>query len=105
MDGRDDSGLDQGEKITSLEWRIEDLENQIEAMKNLPWAVAQLSGMVVSLQEMVAAQVRGDRCELSAEDIPSQSKVKTTIHFLAVVIVPITVAAITGYFALKAAGK
>lgn len=81
--------------IQELLERIEDLENEREAIKELPEAVAQLRGSVETLQTLVVAQ---------SQKVTKATSWSTALQFAAVVIVPLMIALIGGYFALKTAG-
>jgi hypothetical protein len=84
-------------EIRELKERVEDLENEREAIKQLPHAVAELHGAVDTLRDIVIGKL--DTIGGSVERV---SSIKTAIQFAALVIVPILVALIGGYFALKA---
>lgn len=81
--------------IRDLLERVDDLENEREAIKELPEAVAQLRGSVEVLQTLVITQT---------QKVTRATSLTTAVQFAAVVIVPLLVAIIAGYFALKAAG-
>lgn len=82
--------------VLDLKQRVEELEEEREKLRQLPEAVAELKGMVVTLSGMVTT--RFDGIQPSVEKAAS---VKTAIQFASVVIVPILLALIGGYFALK----
>lgn len=80
-----------------LRERIEDLEDEREAIKELPQAVAELHGAVGVLQSLVTSRFDGIEPK-----VDKAASLRTALQFAAVVIVPVLVALIGGYFALKA---
>lgn len=83
------------ERLDELEERVEDLENEREAIKQLPSQMALLKGAVEVLQALVLAQ---------SQRVSKATSWTTAVQFAAVVIVPLLVALIGGYFVLKASG-
>lgn len=84
-------------KVEALAQEVDDLREQQERLTTLPDAVAKLHGTVETLQALVMS--RFDRVDGGVEKAAS---IRTAITFASVVIVPILVAIIGGYFALKA---
>lgn len=87
-------------EVHELREKVEDLENEREALQRLPTAVAELAGAVRVLQGLVTS--RFDNVD---QTIQKAGSVKTAIQFASVVIVPVLVALIGGYFVLKAGVK
>lgn len=93
---RDDEEL--AREVRSLAERIADLEEDRDRLKGMPEAVAEIKGMVTALSGMVQSGFKS-----VGEGVDKAAGVKTAITFAAVVIVPILVAIIGGYFAFKSA--
>jgi uncharacterized protein YoxC len=83
-------------EVRDLRERIEDLENEREAIKRLPTAVAELKGAVHVLQDLVVEEFGAVR-----KGVDNATGMKTAIQFAAVVLVPVIVALIGGYFVLR----
>lgn len=83
------------EDLKEIMGRLDDLENERVAIKSLPDAVARLAGQVEVLIDLVT----GGNAKLE-----KATSFKSAIAFASVVIIPVLVAIIGGYFALKAAG-
>lgn len=83
------------ERLDDLLDRIQDLENEREAIKELPGAMAELKGMVEVLQALVLVQ---------SQKVSKATSMSTAVQFAAVVIVPLIVVLLGGYFTLRAAG-
>lgn len=83
-------------EIRDLKERVMDLENEREAIKNLPGAVAELHGAVETLKSLVIGKLDG------ITDRVTPGRWDTLLKFSQFVIVPVIVAAITGYFLYKA---
>lgn len=84
-------------KVDELVERVEDLENERETIKHLPHAFAKLAGTVDTLKDLIIE--RFDRVDGGVEKATS---LKTAIQFAAVLLLPILLALIGGYFTLKA---
>ncbi|HEX7088680.1 MAG TPA: hypothetical protein VF192_00995 [Longimicrobiales bacterium] len=98
---------EKAERIPVLLERVDDLENERAALSRLPQTVWELKGMVATLTGIVNARV-DTTVTNPADPPPEQARtVDTLIKFASLVLVPILVALIGGYFALKAglAGK
>lgn len=89
--------LDDGDRrrLKELLDRVEDLEDERLAIKELPDAVAHLAGQVEVLQALVLAQ---------SQKVNDATGLKTALQFAAVIIVPLIVVLVGGYFTLRAAG-
>lgn len=74
--------------------RVGDLENEREAIKNLPTAVAELHGAVTVLRELVLERIDG-----VSSKVDRLAKVEIILKYL----VPLIIALIGGWFAIKAA--
>jgi uncharacterized protein YoxC len=86
-------------QLEDVSERVEDLENEHEAIKNIPNAVSELKGMVTVLQ---AAVTNGfDGVQKPLQEAAESSSTKNAIQFAAIVIVPILVALIGAYVAIK----
>lgn len=85
------------ETLQELCNRMEMLEDEHDAIAKLPNEVAELSGKVDTLQTMLLARMDG-----VSTSVDKATSVKTAIQFAAVVVVPVLVALIGGYFALRA---
>lgn len=85
-------------EISDLRERVEDLEDEADTLKRLPEALAELRGMVKALKDVVV------KIDGGADRIERANSLKTAVQFAAVVIVPILVALIGGYFLVKSQG-
>lgn len=79
---------------------VEEAQNRIEA---LPSAVSELKGMVTILQTAVTNGFDGVQKPLQAA--ADSSSVKNAVQFAAVVLVPLLVALIGAYVAIKTGSK
>jgi hypothetical protein len=77
--------------------RIDDLEAEIKRLIELPERLAELRGEVKSLRALVI-----NRADSIQSGVDKAANIKTAIQFAAVVLVPILVALIGGYFVLRA---
>lgn len=84
------------EEVHDLRGRVEALEEVHDRLQKLPDAVAELTGTVKTLTTMVTS--RFDHVD---QGVDRASGIKTAITFASVVIVPILIALIGGYFALR----
>lgn len=84
------------EEVHDLRERVGRLEENSDRLAKLPDAVAELTGTVRTLTQLVTG--RFDHIDESVEKVTG---VKTAITFASVVIVPIIIALLGGYFALK----
>jgi uncharacterized protein YoxC len=84
------------EEVHDLRERVEVLESNADRLARLPDAVAELTGTVKTLSTIVTG--RFDQVDTHVDQVTG---VKTAIQFASVVIVPILLALIGGYFALK----
>lgn len=84
------------EEVRDLRERVDDLEHEQEALARVPEAVAELKGMVKTLRDVVIKVGDG------AARIEKASSMRTALQFAAVVIVPILVALLGGYFVIRA---
>jgi hypothetical protein len=87
-------------EVKELRRRVEELEEDRDKLLNLPEALAEVKGMVVTLQGLITSGFDGIK-----PGIEKASSVKTAITFASVVLVPIIVALIGGYFVLQAGAK
>lgn len=83
--------------VHDLATRVERLEENADRLSKVPDAVAELKGAVQTLSSLVVT--RFDGLQPSVEKAAS---LKTAVQFAAIVLVPILVALIGGYVALKA---
>lgn len=83
-------------EVHDLRERVSDLEDETDALKRVPEAVAELTGAVKVLKDLVVKVDNG------ATRIERASSMKTALQFAAVVIVPILVALLGGYFVIRA---
>lgn len=77
--------------------RVQALEENADRVAQLPDAVAQLTGAVQTLTSMVQGRFDGVDAH-----VREATGLKTAIQFASVVIIPIIIALIGGYFALRA---
>lgn len=82
--------------VRELRDRVDDLEQERERLAKLPDAVAELKGTVQTLSTLVVS--RFDKVDVGVDKAAS---LKTAIQFAGVVLVPIILALIGGYVALK----
>lgn len=87
---------DIADQVEANRRRIEELEEETEALSRVPEAVAELKGAVLTLSGLV------NRVSNGADRIEKANSVKTAIQFAAIVIVPILVALLGGYFVIRA---
>lgn len=83
-------------EVHELRERVERIEENADRLDKLPDAVAKLAGTVEVLTEIITG--RFDKVD---EHVQEATGVKTAITFASVVIVPIILALIGGYIALK----
>lgn len=83
-------------EVHDLRERVEKLEDGADKLADLPDAVSELNGSVKVLNQMVLG--RFDHVD---ESVQQATGLRTAITFASVVIVPIVIALIGGYFALK----
>lgn len=84
-------------EVSELSKKVEDLQEESDRLRGLPDAVAELKGTIATLQQLVLG--RFDQVQAGVD---KSSSIKTAIQFAAVLVVPILIAIIGGYFALKA---
>lgn len=85
------------QRVDQLAHTVEELQEEHDRLRQLPDAVARLEGAVQTLSSMVTNRFDGIQAP-----VEKAASVKTAIQFAAVVLVPILVALIGGYVALKA---
>jgi hypothetical protein len=85
--------------VHDLAERVETLEEERDRLKLLPDAVAELKGAVQTLSGLVTLRFDGLQ-----GPVEKAASVKTAVQFAAIVLVPIIVALLGGYFALRAGG-
>lgn len=83
-------------EVHDLRERVERIEANSDRLSKLPDAVAELSGAVKLLTDIVTGGF--DKVDQEVQDATG---IKTAIQFASVVIVPIILALIGGYFALR----
>jgi hypothetical protein len=86
------------DELFQLIRRIEILEQDVDKLEELPTQVSSLAGEVKTLTRLVTA-----RFDNIQGPIEKAAGIKTAVQYAAVVIVPILVAIIGGYFVLKGA--
>lgn len=84
------------EVIKELKRRMKALEDEMLDLAGLPGAVERLEGVVDTLKEVVLKRLDGVH-----EGVEKAASLRSAITFASVVIVPILVALIGGYFVLK----
>jgi hypothetical protein len=92
-------GVPSRREFEQLSERLGDVENEMLALKDLPAAVARNTGSIQTLISLVQAGFDG-----IGKPLERPTDAKSAIQFAAVVIVPVLVALIGGYFVLQAAG-
>lgn len=83
--------------VAELARRVRHLEEQLMDMAGLPDAVARVEGALETLTRLV-----GEKLTTVQQAAEKATSVKSAIMFVSVVLVPILVALIGGYFVLKA---
>jgi hypothetical protein len=83
-------------EVYQLRDRLERIEDLSDKVSTVSTSVAELSGTVKTLSQIVTGRFDG-----LDKGIEAATGVKTAITFASVVIVPIIIALIGGYFALK----
>lgn len=84
-------------EIHELKERVESLEEDREEIKQIPLAISELKGQVNTLHSLLVVKLEGVQ-----SGVEKATSVRTAIQFASVVLVPILVAILGGYFALRA---
>lgn len=85
------------QEILGLKEHVEDQDAELERLRGLPEAIAELKGVISNLQQLVLT-----RFDTVDKGVERASSLKTAVQFAAVIVVPVVIAIIGGYFALRA---
>lgn len=103
-DDPDRNQLRRRDDLRSVQEELEDVQNELEGLKRLPMALAKLTGLVERIEKQVDRLMDNMLTRFDGLDgkVDKWSSMKTLAGYIAAILVPILVALIGGYFALKA---